>query len=485
MIMSVTLSAQSSHSMVKIGKDQFEKSITLNNDPKNLSIFAVFDNKQNRHIRLNVSLITIKSGQKPIIKPIKLHSINGVFEAQVLALKQLDNKNILLITGSYKKKENEIILRLFSETGQLLKTKQLATNAFPWIKYFHFLYYGGNEFYTIYQMDSKRELIFTAIDQNLNTTKTQNYALAKTQYLERILVKNKKLYYIFKEAMQSMDELKSKHQMMINRYDLNTLQLEKSIEIKSQYHYLQNQYFERQEGIEIISLSSDLLAKPRRAVLCITKIDWETLDVKEKRTDFYVQENLSKLSERSYIKNRDNNVFTFLPLKLNPDKSYTIIFRLATEDITRFSSNQNGAYTSTEIFKDTFENCVVYKFDSALNVLNHFELNNHFTALEYNFNQMYRINQKDGDFNIRFFQNDSSKQLLVYNSVLDGKKNKLCWHTIKNDEITPEQANIVNDFPGKNCIYNLKDISEIAPGIFVITAKVGKKESYVLILNTN
>jgi hypothetical protein len=128
---------------------------------------------------------------------------------------------------------------------------------------------------------------------------------------------------------------------------------------------------------------------------------------------------------------------------------------------------------------------VVYAFDSALNVLNHFELNNHFTALEYNSNQIYRINQKDGDFNICNFRNDSTRQIVFYNSVLDGNKNKLCWHINNNNEITPENANIVDDFPGKNCIYNLKEISEIAPGIFVITAKVGKKESYVLILDTN
>lgn len=483
--MCLTLSAQYSHQLIKVGKKYVLEHQTLNNNPDNLLIFAVLSNRQSSKIKFQTALIRLAKGQKPVIENIDLEPVEDQKEENILVFRQLKDNKILLITQTERKKENAVIMRIFSEKGQLLKSDALTLSCYN--TQTRFVYNGGDEFYVSYMEYGTKTSHITAFDFNLKPLNKFKFTPdVDTRWLAGFNVRNNKLFVILYDRSQSFEYIKTNPQIIVNRYDFSTSKFEKSAEIKSDYIINYTKYSYRPEYLEFFYLSCSNSSSNKDAVLCVTRIDWNSMEVNETRSDFNPNAKLAKISNRPYLKNKSSNVFHYLVFRNPKGDGYKIMMRLATEKsatITQKNSS-GGTVSSYTIYQDSFENTAIYDFDNDLNYTEEFELNNEFAITKKYFSEMDQINDFNGDYWMYTYKSDTTRQILFVNSHYGSKRSKLFIYEIKDGKMNTTPV-IINDIPKKNCYYDLKHVHEIAPGVFVIFMTNDKRRSFFMIMNTN
>lgn len=480
------LPAQIKYTPVNIGKKKFvlQKTVIESNSKQTVVLMTTFK-KQDKQIKFSTFVVTLKNDMMESTEQVVLEKVADIDEEVVLSMLKLGDNKTLMVSGGTRKKQSAIVLRIFSSEGQVLNSALLTDDASN--LNLQVGYQSEDRFYISYHDKSKESFVVTEMDfklKALRSVKNKADEKNKTEF-ERFFVRNQKVYIAKHNWFNSEKEMKNNPQFVMYRYDLNSGKLEKSAEYEPKSRFSQQKYLMAEKGFEIFGMSSEDFTSLDDAVLTLVRIDYETMEIEEVKTNYCVRKQLEKITNYKAPRTYDRPAIALIPYWDKADQSYTIMIRMCLEDAyTVTTTSSNGSVRTRDEFSGLFSKTLIVKFDKSLNETGYSVLENAFKLKLVNMMTLYRVNSKEGDFYRLRLSTDSTRFLVLYVQT-PKRKPKLYVQFEKDGKLSPSTAQEIDARPKLRNIYQLKQMEELEPGKYLILVEDYKKGDCFLVIDTN
>lgn len=482
-----SLNAQISHQMIAVDKDDLLRKVVMKTENKTATLMVITSKKTNKKIKFTPYLVVLERAAKISQTAIELKAVEGNEEAEerVITLQKISQDRILLITMSDNKKENSIVLRLFSNNGDLLNEHLLSTKS---ERGFMGSQVADNQLVICHREFEGKENIYTRFDKDLKPDKSIRYSGKDDTHIPNggFMYKNNSLYVLYSRKIQGDADL-SKPQFSVYRVDFESGKEVNEAHFINDKYFSNLRFFNTPEALEMISVVSPSFSKrSTMSVVASIQMNWENMKFSTIFSELDLMKALTVNAIFPAGAGSAINQYSFHVIR-EPNAGYTILARSAVETSRTISEfQQGGGFKTYEYYTAFFHDGLIFCLDSQLQQTVKDEVTivkNGFVTAGKN-SHMYLFKDPLTDFYQPYFSSDTSKHLLLNVSGINEGTYKLSVQIKQNGKYKPDPAYEINPDLKINSFFYPKTIEEMSPGVFVIKAYLRGKGDRLLIIIT-